>query len=96
MLLQKTKTIRNAYEGYLRSIDYHGYRDLWDCYARPSYAKERAYEYCENLRAQYNGHSATVTGFNCMMFTYCFIGEYEGKQAFFWITKDNDRCMILD
>lgn len=88
----KRKFMKGVYNYYLLSNDY-GLRDVYKSY---SLYKERAFEYCRNLVAKYNGIQGRIISFNSNVFTYGFIGEIEGKRAFFYITKDYDRYIYLE
>ena len=97
MLVCNTKTMRNAYEMYKRSTKTY----LHECYAKPSHAKQEAYNYCKRRWYQYNGviDSDTfirILGYNCMQFSVGFIGTYNERPAFFYITRTYDRVMYLD
>jgi hypothetical protein len=87
-----TKNIKNAYNQYKRSHT----TELWQCYDRFSYNKERAMEYCKKLVAKYNGYTGKIIGHNCMVFSFGFVGEYDNRPAFFYITRDYDRYIYLD
>lgn len=86
------KVIKNAYNNYFNS----NLCTLYDCYTNFSYNKQRAYDYCLSLMAKYNGQAGCIIGYNCMVFSFGFIGEYDGKQAFFYITRDYDRYIFID
>jgi hypothetical protein len=86
------KIIKNAYEQHAKSY----YTELYHCYDRFSYNKEKAMEYCKKLMQKYNGELGRIIGYNCMMFSFGFFGEYNGKPAFFYITRDYDRFIYLD
>ena len=87
-----TKQIKNAYHNHEKSY----YAELWHCYDRFSYNKEKAMEYCKKLMLKYNGQLGRIIGYNSQTFSYGFIGEINGKPAFFYITKDYDRYIYLD
>lgn len=70
--------------------------ELSDCYKTHSGAKERAFRYCADLFHQYKGNFYRIISYNIMMFTFAFIGEYEGQKAIFYITPSYDRVAILD
>ena len=73
---------------------------LYDCYNRPSHAKERAFKYCEELRDKYQDAETRsyygILGYNTCTFSYGFIGKYEGKKAVFYITRANDYVAIIE
>lgn len=88
-----TQQVKTAYCHYLNSRLY----TLRDCYERPSYNKERAFDYCLELVQKYNGRQPRIIGYNTMQFSFGFIGSYDGnKPAFFYITRDYDRYINLD
>lgn len=86
-----TKTIKNAYADYQNSNKYN----LSDCYKNASYYKQNAMNYCRKLKYKYNGFYGKIIGFNCMQFSYGFIGTIDNIPAFFYITKDNDRYIYI-
>ena len=87
-----TKNIKNAYNTYLHSCNC----DLHDCYSSFSRNKQKAFNYCLSLVKQYNGQAWAIIGFNSQTFSFGFLGEINGKQAFFYITKSYDRFIYLD
>lgn len=92
MIECKRKFMKGMFNHYLMSNDYR----LRDVYKSYSIHKERAFDYCRNLVAKYNGTQGKIISFNTTCFTYGFIGEIEGKQAFFYITKDYNRYIYLE
>lgn len=88
----KRKFMKGVFKCYLMSNTYR----LRDVYKSYSFYKERAFEYCRDLVAKYNGTQGKIINFNSNVFTYGFIGEIEGKQAFFYITRDYDRYIYLE
>lgn len=70
--------------------------NLYSCYNKVSDSKEIAYEYCLRLMDKYNGTDLRIIGYNTFVFSAGFIGEYEGRKAFFYITADYDRYMYID
>lgn len=87
-----TKNIKSAFYCYEKSTNY----TLSDCYANNSYAKERAFNYCISQMIAHNGSGLKIIGYNCMTFSVGFMGEINGKSAFFYITRDYDRYIYLD
>ena len=81
-------------------LHYDDKGDLYDCYDRPSTAKERAFKYCEELRDKYQDVETRsyygILGYNTCTFSYGFIGKYEGKKAVFYITHANDYVAIIE
>ena len=88
----KTKCMRDAYATYARS----NACNLSDCYKSASYAKKRAYDYCLSLVRDYKGVEFGIVSYNCTVFTFGFVGEIDGKTAFFYITPTYDRYIYMD
>jgi hypothetical protein len=87
------KNIRLAYEQYQKS----NATQLYHVYGTFSANKQRAIEYCFNLAAQYGAFGrGRILSHNSMVFSYGFIGEYENRPAFFYITRDYDRYIFID
>lgn len=81
-------------------LNYDDKGSLYDCYNRPSQAKERAFKYCEDLRDKYQDSTTRsyygILSYNTSIFTYGFIGIYEGKKAVFYITPTSDFVSIIE
>lgn len=92
MMHKNTKQLKNAYSDYLRST----YYQLSDCYINCSYEKHSAVNYILKLMYKYNGYGFKIIGFNSQTFSAGFIGEIDGKKAFFYITKCYDRYIFID
>ena len=93
MKYQNTKQLRNAYKDYLLSTK----TSLFDCYERPSKHKWDALDYCKGLCDELNGDSLRIISYNTNVFSvgFIFVNE-EGKNVFAYITRDNNRYMLLD
>ena len=88
-----TKSLMSeALSRYIRSND----RTLSDCYSTPSNAKVNALEYCYKLMDTYNGYDLRIIGHNSQTFSVGFIGTIAGQKAFFYITKDYDRFILIN
>ena len=88
-----TKQIKAAYEQFKRSR----ITELWQCYDKYSYNKEKAMEYCKKLANKYHANSwVCILGYNTCTFSVGFVGTFNGEPAFFYITKDYDRFIYLD
>ena len=87
-----TKNIKNAHNQYYKSNLY----TLYDCYTNHSHNKKQAFDYCRALMNKYNGRQGRIIGYNCMVFSYGFIGTINNRPAFFYITKDYDRYIYID
>lgn len=64
---------------------------LTDCYRKPSVAKQNAYYYCVRKMLEHNGRDIRIFSHNGFNFSVGFIGMYEGREAFFYITHSYDR-----
>lgn len=97
----KTKQIKSAYQEFLKSNMY----ELRHLYNNYSVHKENAFDYCQQLfHKYYSDYNDTlrILGGNCMTFSVGFTGEIpdektgEIKKAFFYITKNYDRYILID
>jgi hypothetical protein len=87
------KIMRQAYEDWTTSNIY----SLRDCYETFSRAKRNAFDYCISLGDKYNANDyIKIIKYNTMAFSVGFVGEIDGKQAFFYITRDYDRYIFID
>ena len=69
---------------------------LWQAYARPSQAKEKAFAYCVDLMRKYNGYDLRITGYNTSKFSVAFkFTDENGALCMAYITADNDRYFEL-
>lgn len=80
----------------LRAYNESNLYSLSNCYLKASDNKESAYDYCVNLMQKYNGENLRIISYNTFSFSAGFIGEYNGKRAFFYITKDYDRYIYIN
>lgn len=88
-----TKSLMNeAFSRYIRSND----RTLSDCYDTYSWEKFQALEYCYKLKDKYNGYDLRIIGHNSQTFSVGFIGTKAGHKAFFYITKEHDRYILIN
>jgi len=85
---------RNAgiVESYKRSTDVR----LSDCYDSWSKKKEEAYDYCIRLKEEKNGKHFRIISSNGWMFTAGFTYIEDGKQYLMYITKNEDRPILLE
>ena len=86
-----TKFMKQKYRDYIRSDMY----SLYDKYQCPSIAKHRAWDYCEDLCKDYNGHGLRLVGGNTMSFSAGFLCDVDGEPSYVHITKDYDRYIPL-
>lgn len=86
------KMMKVKYYSYKKSYCY----DLYHCYGKYSISKEYAMKYCRELEEKYNGHSLKIISYNTSIFTVGFIGYIDGKEAFFYITRDYDKYIFLE
>ena len=88
-----TKSLMNeALSRYIRSNK----RTLSDCYGTYSNEKFDALEYCYDLMNIYDGYDLRIIGYNSQTFSVGFIGTISGQKAFFYITKDHDRFILIN
>ena len=88
-----TKSLMNeALSRYIRSND----RTLSDCYSTYSNEKFNALEYCYKLMDKYDGYDLRIIGHNSQTFSVGFIGMIAGQKAFFYITKEHDRYILIN
>lgn len=71
-------------------------RTLSDCYSTYSSEKFVAFEYCYKLMDKYDGYDLRIIGYNSQRFSVGFIGMISGHKAFFYITKDHDRFILIN
>lgn len=88
----KTTQMKANLERLWRTSETH----LGEVYNTWSNAKERAYDYCLELVRKYNGYNYRILGANSCVFSFGFIGEINGRKAFFYITHTADRFMYID
>ena len=71
--------------------------DLYDCYKRPSYNKERAWDYCKRLCDAYNGYSLKIVGFMSCAFsvTFRYRCPETGAECIAFITRDYDSAAYV-
>lgn len=87
-----TQTLRDAYHRYTKSHTY----TLEQAYTNHSRAKQYAWDYCRELEHKYNGYNLKIIGFNSQTFSVGFIGKIGDKDAFFYITRDYDRFILIE
>lgn len=70
-------------EALTRDYNYaerNGCTHLWNVYGRCSYAKERAFEECDEIRRKVGGYTMYISGFNTCTFSLVYLLRYEGKE----------------
>lgn len=70
-------------------------KTLNDVYDSWSDKKHKAYQYCKELEEKYDGHDFRIIGASGWIFTVGFVGMYEEKEAFFYITPNHDYYIEL-
>lgn len=83
-------------EAIVRSYNRSSKSNLWDCYDSFSSKKRSAWEYCENLMYKHNGYGLKVISANGWMFTAGFMFEEDGKNYLMYITKSQDKKILID
>lgn len=72
------------------------YRNLWECYGRHRYEKEKAYDYCISLVNDLDGYAYGIASYSIMQFTFSFKFDMDSKTYRAWITKDYNRyCEVV-
>ena len=68
---------------------------IWQAYKNPSYAKEKAFNYCMNKCKEMNGYRPRITGSSCFVFSFAFVYWLDGKEYMHYETAQNtyDFCM---
>ena len=72
-------------------------RNIWQAYENPSYEKEKAWHYCEDLCRFLNGYNLTVLTKNTFIFTagFEFINPLTDKLCYAYITPNYDRFIEI-
>lgn len=67
-------------------------RSIWQAYGRPSYKKEKAWSYCQDLCRRNNGHDLKVISCNSFKFTagFEFVDPETGVVRFMYISPAYD------
>lgn len=68
---------------------------LMECYSTWSNEKVNAFKRCRELFLQYAGENFKIISHNRNEFTVGFVGMYENKKAFFYITKNHNRVCYI-
>lgn len=92
---EKVKTLLNEFDCEWKNLNHDGYRvgynNLHDIYASFSWAKQQAYNYCQNLSRALDGYGDTIPSYNIMQFTYAFRFELFDVEMYAYITKAHNR-----
>lgn len=84
---QKAKGIIHTYNYYKNTNE--GIT-LFEIYNNYSWRKEKALDYCKELKQRLNGFNSCFCGHNCMIFTYAFLFK-EGDTIYLcYITPSYD------
>lgn len=70
--------------------------DLRQAYAKPSYKKEKAWDYCKNLCSILDGFDLCVSAHSCDFFSVVFKFKVDEKLCYAYITAKNDRFCFAD
>lgn len=98
MTKQKTIEIKGIIFEVQKTIEdtlYYSGRNLYDCYNKPSYAKQKVYElwedwYYNNFDYDNRVGSLTVHSYNSNIFTLTMGIIYNGKQYHLYITPSHN------
>lgn len=78
----KTSQVKSYYERYQYAVNKHGYRHLYDCYNRPSGAKESAERAIIKECCDKDGYGYSVISYNTNMFTCGYLFNRDGELWF--------------
>lgn len=93
MILCKKEKLVKYFKEYLLCENFN----LFYCYHKPSYKKIEIFDNIKfNLKNKFKCYNFKILSHNNNIFTVGCLGTYNGKDAFFYITKDYDRVMYLD
>lgn len=89
---QNTQNLRGAFSNYQKS----GCSNLYGLYNSFSYAKARAWTYCEDLCHKFNGYDLKAISGNTFNFSAGFVFQNEqGQEVFCYITKTKNSFLII-
>lgn len=91
-----TKAQQILVNNYLLHLMHNPIRSIYEAYKSPSWAKERAWEYCEQLCKEKNGKNLIVCNFNTMVFSAGFEFVENGIRHIAYITRDYDRFIPVE
>lgn len=92
-LKQGTKRAESLINSYDASVRYYGYRDLWDCYTRPSLTKESIYDSIRNeCYNELEGYGYTILSANTFQFSCAFIYPDSETGALILRVYTRDNC----
>lgn len=85
------KKYADLLESYRRAVKMYGYRQVHDCYAKPSAAKDAAENRILVEMVDCNGYGYTVVSYNTMVFTcaYLFPHPEDGNLILCYETPTN-------
>lgn len=88
------KYMKDYYYKYMASNMY----DLRDAYGTYSFAKHNAFEYCEQIRKEFDGENAKIITASKLVFTYGFtyIDTFDNTKHFVLITKSKELDAIIE
>lgn len=67
------KKYASLLESYRRAVKMRGYRQVHDCYSKPSAAKDAAENSIWQEMVDRHGYGYTITGYNSMMFSCAYL-----------------------
>lgn len=89
---KKDQRIARANAEYAYNNRRWTHEDLYYAYERPSYAKQRAWQYCKDLRNELGGWDMLVSSHNTFSFSVVFkFLDEDGRLCYAYITRDYDR-----
>ena len=81
--------------GVIESYNRSSYTELSQCYGSYSSKKQNAWNYCKELCMSKNGSGLRILSRNVYQFTAAFKYEENGKQYLMYISKSEDRPIVL-
>ena len=92
---EKVKVLLDNFNCEWKELNKYEYRvnytNLFDAYASFSWAKQQAFNYCQNLSNWLDGYGDNIPSKNSMLFTYAFRFELFDVEMYAYITKGYNR-----
>ena len=78
----KTSQVKSYYERYMYAVNKYGYRNIFDCYNKPSWAKIRAEREIVEECINKGGYAYSVISYNTSIFTCGYLFRKDGELWF--------------
>lgn len=95
LINKNTKRGESIIDIYNYYFEKRPYAELYHVYDNYSIYKERAFDYCIKVYDALEGYNRTITGSNCMTFSFAFLAVYDNKKYLIYITKGDDYAIEL-